>query len=435
MRELLERLGGGMRGAAGEGGGGGRGGVRGGGERGRGRTGASRAGGARAVARRAGGGGGAGGGGRRRGGAGRPVTWRLCSARSMYSMQISRSQKSGTASQWTITAPDEGRASIMWQRARDARSMRSGLCSFRSCCTSSGAIESTLRAPIDSSVPSERSSHSSERAASWRPSSSALRPVMIAFMREAVIAADGSSSSSPAPSLRSSPCSAFDGPPPPSPPGAPAPGGAGRRRPSALPFPSSPRAPPAAPPPSPRRRRRPRRPRRRRCCCPRAPLCSAAGSACAGSTTRRAPWPWKDEGTGERAVGGRGVWAEGGRAGGARAHRFDADAGGSGSAGRLLLARVTRELEDSPCDEEARPRRVSMHRVALNLASEARGESAGGARWRVRRRGRAMRGGRRVCEGFSGCACSGWRNRAVEAGALLGSHSCSTLRFLARGEL
>ena len=53
--------------------------------------------------------------------------------------------------------------------------------------------------------------------------------------------------------------------------------------------------------------------------------------------------------------------------------RFDADAGGSGSAGRLLLARVTRELEDSPCDEEARPRRVSMHRVALKFGGRGEG--------------------------------------------------------------
>ena len=63
------------------------------------------------------------------------------------------------------------------------------------------------RAPIESS------SHSSFRAASWRPSSSALIPARIALSFECDAEIDGSKSSRPAPSLRSKPCSAFEGAP------------------------------------------------------------------------------------------------------------------------------------------------------------------------------------------------------------------------------
>mmetsp|Transcript_4670 Transcript_4670/g.14078 ORF Transcript_4670/g.14078 Transcript_4670/m.14078 type:complete len:262 (+) Transcript_4670:3596-4381(+) len=135
-----------------------------------------------------------------------------CSARSMYSMESSLSQKSGTPSKCTMAAEDEGMASIMWQRARDASSMRSGLCSARNIPMRSGVKASTLSADIDSSVPIESISHSSESEASCVPSSAPRRLDRIVFRRPCE-EEDGSRSSSPAPSLRSRPCSAFDGPP------------------------------------------------------------------------------------------------------------------------------------------------------------------------------------------------------------------------------
>ena len=227
----------------------------------------------------------------------------------------------------------------MWREGARPEEHEVGLCSFRSCCTSSGAIESTRQRAHRLSVPGERSCTTpSERGQ--------LAAVVVGLeagddrlhargrhrrRREQPVQPRS-------PSLRSSPCSASDGPPPPSPPGPPAPGGGGPPPPirASISIISSSAA---------------RRasaiaaaaavlggPRRRRCRCPRlhcarppAPLALPDDEAGALALQGR-------RGRGERAVGGRGVWAEGGRAGGARAHRFDADAGGSGSAGRLLLA-------------------------------------------------------------------------------------------------
>mmetsp|Transcript_13831 Transcript_13831/g.45208 ORF Transcript_13831/g.45208 Transcript_13831/m.45208 type:complete len:317 (+) Transcript_13831:3007-3957(+) len=136
-----------------------------------------------------------------------------CSARSMYSMESNRSQKSGTPSKWTMAAEEDGIASIMWHRARDASSMRSGLCSARSIPISNGVNASTLSADIDSSVPMESISHSSERDASCIPSSEPRRLARIVFSLPWDDDAEGRRSSRPAPSLRSKPCSALDGPP------------------------------------------------------------------------------------------------------------------------------------------------------------------------------------------------------------------------------
>ena len=63
------------------------------------------------------------------------------------------------------------------------------------------------------SAPMERSSQSSFRARSWRPSSSVLSPARIAFSFECDAEMDGSKSSKPAPSLRKSPWSAWLGAP------------------------------------------------------------------------------------------------------------------------------------------------------------------------------------------------------------------------------
>ena len=62
-------------------------------------------------------------------------------------------------------------------------------------------------------APMERSSQSSLSAMSWRPSSSALRPVRMVLSLECDAEIDGSRSSSPAPSLRSSPWRALEGAP------------------------------------------------------------------------------------------------------------------------------------------------------------------------------------------------------------------------------
>jgi len=72
----------------------------------------------------------------------------------------------------------------MWHMARDASSIMSALCSLRSICTSSGTKMSTERAAMDSSEPIESSSHSSDSAASCRPSSSAFMPERMFLRRE-----------------------------------------------------------------------------------------------------------------------------------------------------------------------------------------------------------------------------------------------------------
>mmetsp|Transcript_3764 Transcript_3764/g.7296 ORF Transcript_3764/g.7296 Transcript_3764/m.7296 type:complete len:222 (-) Transcript_3764:5-670(-) len=112
-----------------------------------------------------------------------------------------------------MAAADEGCTSITWHMAREARSMMSGLCSLRRSCTSRGTKTSTERALSDSSVPMLSNSHNSLNATTWRPSSSDFMPARMVLRRECEADTEGSKSSSPAPNLRSKPCSAWLGPP------------------------------------------------------------------------------------------------------------------------------------------------------------------------------------------------------------------------------
>eukprot|EP00123_Amoebidium_parasiticum_P017970 comp24050_c2_seq1/m.43168 comp24050_c2_seq1/g.43168 ORF comp24050_c2_seq1/g.43168 comp24050_c2_seq1/m.43168 type:complete len:323 (+) comp24050_c2_seq1:3790-4758(+) len=100
-----------------------------------------------------------------------PCSWdilssaiRLCSAKSMYSIVSSLAHREGIAPCETATALEPGSASIMYDRARVANNMRSGLCSRAIMLTSAGTIASTGNPASVSSVPTLRISASSVTA-------------------------------------------------------------------------------------------------------------------------------------------------------------------------------------------------------------------------------------------------------------------------------
>mmetsp|Transcript_9406 Transcript_9406/g.23084 ORF Transcript_9406/g.23084 Transcript_9406/m.23084 type:complete len:273 (-) Transcript_9406:50-868(-) len=132
-----------------------------------------------------------------------------CSATSMNSIVSSRWQKTGTAPQ-AATLPDAlGRTSRRCVRAREERSISSGLCSMPSSSTRTGRKASTLKPIRTSSWPMLRASHSSVSASICRASlPCSFRAARISFIL-ARPWAFGSRSSRPVPSLRMRFCSAW----------------------------------------------------------------------------------------------------------------------------------------------------------------------------------------------------------------------------------